>query len=73
MRSTTAMMLAPGWRWMLTMTAGVAVHPGGLHRVLGAVDDIALHRHAHRRAVAISDDEWLVVRGGQQLIVGVDL
>ncbi len=22
MRSTTAMMLAPGWRWMLTMTAG---------------------------------------------------
>ena len=22
MRSTTPMMLAPGWRWMLTMTAG---------------------------------------------------
>ena len=22
-RSTTAMMLAPGWRWMLRMTAGV--------------------------------------------------
>ena len=24
MRSTTSMMLAPGWRWMFTMTAGVA-------------------------------------------------
>src|SRR5713101_2852310 len=23
MRSTTAMMLAPGWRWMFTMTAGL--------------------------------------------------
>ena len=23
MRSTTAMMLAPGWRWIFTMTAGV--------------------------------------------------
>ncbi len=39
MRSTTAMMLAPGWRWMFTMTAGVVVHPGGLLDVLGAVDD----------------------------------
>ena len=26
-RSTTSMMFAPGWRWMLTMTAGVVVHP----------------------------------------------
>ena len=24
MRSTTPMMLAPGWRWMLTMTAGLS-------------------------------------------------
>ena len=24
MRSTTAMMLAPGWRWMFTMTAGLS-------------------------------------------------
>ena len=24
MRSTTSMMLAPGWRWMLTITAGVS-------------------------------------------------
>ena len=23
-RSTTSMMLAPGWRWMLTITAGVS-------------------------------------------------
>ena len=24
MRSTTLMMLAPGWRWMFTMTAGLS-------------------------------------------------
>ena len=38
MRSTTSMMLAPGWRWMLTITAGVVVHPGRLLDVLGVVD-----------------------------------
>jgi hypothetical protein len=41
MRSTTSMMLAPGWRWMLTMTAGVVVHPRGLLHVLRAVDHVA--------------------------------
>ena len=34
MRSTTSMMLAPGCRWMLTITAGVCVHPGRLLDVL---------------------------------------
>ena len=38
MRSTTSMMLAPGCRWMLTITAGVVVHPGRLPDVLDAVD-----------------------------------
>ena len=26
MRSTTLMMLAPGWRWILTITAGVSLN-----------------------------------------------
>src|SRR5712692_2488908 len=31
MRSTTAMMLAPGWRWMFTMTAGLSfIHAASL-------------------------------------------
>ncbi len=31
MRSTTAMMLAPGWRWMFTMTAGCSfIHAASL-------------------------------------------
>ena len=41
MRSTTSITLAPGWRWMLTITAGVLVHPGRLVHVLGVVDHSA--------------------------------
>jgi hypothetical protein len=38
-RSTTSMTLAPGWRWMLRMTAGRAVGPGRERLdVLGVVD-----------------------------------
>ena len=44
MLSTTWMTFAPGWRWMLTMSAGGALHPGGKPVVLRA----DLHR-ARRR------------------------
>jgi hypothetical protein len=40
MASTVAMTLAPGWRWTLTMMAGVAFGPGAQAGVLGAVDDL---------------------------------
>ena len=67
------MMLAPGWRWMFRMTAGVVVHPGGLLDVLHAVDDVGHVGQPHRRAVAVGDDERPVVGARQQLVVGVDL
>jgi len=41
MRLTTLMVFPPGWRWTLTMTAGVFVHPGRLAGVFHAVDDFA--------------------------------
>ena len=72
MRSTTAMMLAPGWRWMLTMTAGVVVHPGRLLDVLDAVDHVGDVGQPHRRAVAVGDDQRPVLVARQQLIVGAD-
>ena len=49
-----------------------AVHPRGLHRVLRAVDDIRHIGHAHRRAIAVGDDNGFVAGGGQQLVVGSD-
>ena len=72
MLSTTSMTLAPGWRWMLRMTAGVVVHPGAELVVLGAVDDVGDVGQAHRRAVLVGDDQDLVVVGARELVVGVD-
>ena len=71
-RSTTSITLAPGWRWMLRMTAGVVVRPRGEAHVLGVVDDVGDVRQAHRRAVAVGDDELAVLVGRAQLVVGVD-
>ena len=41
MRSTTLMMLAPGWRWMFTITAGAVFIQAACLHVLGAVDHVA--------------------------------
>ena len=39
-RSTTSMTLAPGWRWMLRMIAGVSFAHAARRDVLGVVDDV---------------------------------
>ena len=57
MRSTTEMMLAPGCRWMFTITAGRLVHPGGLADVFGIVDHVGDVGQLDRRAVAVGDDQ----------------
>ena len=72
MRSTTAMMLAPGWRWMFTMTAGLLVHPRRELDVLHAVDDVGHVGQPHRRAVLVGDDDLLVLVARQELVVGPD-
>src|SRR5260221_4034016 len=46
-RSTTSMTLVPGWRWMLTMIAGVELAHAET-RVLGAVDRDGNVLHAAR-------------------------
>ena len=51
MRSTTAMMLAPGWRWMFRITAGSSFIQAAWRSVLGAVDHVGDVGEAHRRAV----------------------
>ena len=51
MRSTTSMTLAPGWRWMLTITAGVSFIQAACFDVLDIVDhfgDIRQMRPARR-------------------------
>ncbi len=49
------------------------VHPRRLADVLGIVDHIGHVRQLHRRAIAIGDDQRLIVGARQQLIVGADL
>ena len=72
MRSTTSMTLAPGWRWMFRMTAGVVFAQAASLRVLGAVDDRRDVAQPDRRAVLVGDDQVRVVVGGLELVVGVD-
>ena len=50
----------------------VGVHPRGVLGVLRAVDDGGHVGKAHRRAVAVGDDDRPVLRAGLQLIVIVD-
>ncbi len=52
MRSTTAMMLAPGWRWMFRITAGVVFIQAACWTFSDAVDHRGHVREADRRAVA---------------------
>ncbi len=49
------------------------VHPRGLLAVFDAVDDVGDVVEHDGRAVAIGDDDVLVVVAGYKLIVGVDL
>ena len=72
MRSTTAITLAPGCRWMFRMTAGRAVHPGRLAHVLGVVDHVGHVVEGDRGAVAVRDDQRLVVPAREELVVGPD-
>ena len=56
MLSTTLMMLAPGCRWMLRITAGVVfIHAAWLH-VLRAHHDAGHIGQAHRSAILVGDD-----------------
>ncbi len=45
-RSTVSMMLAPGWRKMISSTAGLAVGEPGVAQVLDRVDDLGRRRRA---------------------------
>ena len=49
------------------------VHPGGLSGVFNAVDDAGDVLQEDRRAVAIGDDDVVVIAARGELIVGVDL
>ena len=61
MPSTTAMTLAPGWRWMLRMIAGVVFIQARELVVLGAVDRPSpTSLKPHRRAVLVGDDRGCV-------------
>ena len=72
MRSTTSMTLAPGWRWMLTMTAADSLAHAA-RRVFSAPSiDVGDVDEPHRRAVAVGDDHGLEFVGRLQLVVGVD-
>ena len=73
MRSTTSMMLAPGWRWMFTITAGTLFIQADSLGVLDAVDDVRHVFQHDRRAVPVGQDELPVVRAGRDLVVGADL
>ncbi len=57
------MMLAPGCRYTIIMTAGLPLARPSVAHVLHGIDDLADVGQAHRRAVAVGDDQRLVVRG----------
>ena len=62
MLSTTLMMLAPGWRWMLTMTAGTLFIQADSW-VFSTPSITVRHVLEHdRRAVAVGEDESAEVR-----------
>ena len=58
---------------MFTITAGVVVHPRGLADVFGVVLHGRDVRQLDRRAVAVRDDQRLIIGARQQLIVRADL
>ena len=73
MLSTTLMMLAPGWRWMFTITAGTLFIQADSW--VFSTPSITV-RHVlehHRSAVAVGEDDLLEVRRRGDLVVGADL
>ena len=67
------MMLAPGWRNRMTSTAGLPLDRPALRRFSTESWTSATSRQPHRGAVAVGDDQRLVVRRVRGLVVGVEL
>ena len=67
------MMFAPGCRKMISENARFAVHKTRGAHVLNRILHVGDIRQPHRRAVVIADDERLVVRGLEQLVVGENI
>ena len=72
-RSTVAMMLAPGWRKTMIGIARLPFRYPATRDVLHRVGDLRDVREAHRRAVAVADDQGRVVVGVRDLVVGEDV
>ena len=58
---TTLMVFAPGWRWMLRMTEGVALTQAARLAVFYTVDDLGHVGEHDGRAVAVRHDNVAVV------------
>ncbi len=71
-RSTTAIVLAPGDFWIAIPSASLVAEPGNQPSVLHRVEDVADILDAYRRAVLVGDDDVAVLRGVEQLIVGIE-
>ncbi len=67
------MMLAPGWRKMMTVTGALAVQVAGGANVLARIGDVGDVGQPDGRAVVIADDQRLVVVGLGDLVVGDDV
>ena len=72
MRSTTWMMLAPGWRCTLRMIAGVVFAQAPSLSFSGAADHVGHVGQPHRAAVAVGDHRVGVLGRALDLVVGVD-
>ena len=73
MRSTTSITLAPGWRWMLRITAGASFIQAARLHVLGVVDDVGdVGRGGPARRCGRRSTSVAVLLGRAQLVVGVD-
>ena len=70
--STVSITLAPGTRWIARMIARLLVVPAGQQLVSPAPDRLADIANAHRRAVAIGDDQLCILLRLQELVVGVE-
>ena len=66
------MTLAPGWRWIARMIARCWLYQPAIRSFSGALIGAADIADAHRRSVAIGDDQIVVFVGLEQLIVGVE-
>ena len=72
MESTTAMTLAPGWRWTLIRTAGVLLAQLDSLLFSAPCTTLATSRQIDRRAVLVGHHDVVVGLGVLQLVVGVD-